>query len=74
MVSVGLTLMLAPVEPPVHVIVPVHPANVNVVSTPAQILGLLAEAVKFNTTAGLTVIVFSFDLGLSHVAVVQVAE
>ena len=49
--------MLAPVKPPVHVIVPVHPTNVNVVSTPAQILGLLAEAVKFNTIAGLTVIV-----------------
>ena len=74
MVSVGLTLILAPVKPPVHVIVPVHPANVKVVSAPAHILGLLAEAVKFNTTAGLTVIVFSFDLGLSQVFVVQVAE
>ena len=66
--------MLAPVKPPVHVIVPVHPAKVNVVSAPAQILGLLAEAVKFNTTAELTVIVFSFDFGLSHVFVEQVAE
>jgi hypothetical protein len=66
--------MLAPVKPPVHVIVPVHPANVNVVSVPTHILGLLAEAVKFNTTAGLTVIVFSFDLGLSQVLTVQVAE
>ena len=66
--------MLAVVKPLVHVIVPVHPTKVNVVSAPAQILGLLAEAVKFNTTAGLTVIVFSFDLGLSQVLVEQVAE
>ena len=66
--------MLAPVETPVHVIVPVHPTKVKVVSEPAQILGLLAEAVKFSTTAGLTVIVFSFDLGLSQVLVEQVAE
>ena len=66
--------MLAVVKPPVHVIVPVHPTKVNVVSAPAQILGLLAEAVKLSTTAGLTVIVFSFDLGLSQVLVEQVAE
>ena len=66
--------MLAPVNPPVQVIVPVHPDKVKVVSAPAQILGLLAEAVKFNTTDGLTVIVFSFDLGLSQVLTVQVAE
>jgi hypothetical protein len=66
--------MLAPVKPPVHVIVPLHPAKVNVVSVPAHIFELLAEAVKFNTTAGLTVIIFSFDFGLSQVFIVQVAE
>jgi hypothetical protein len=66
--------MLEPVKPPVHVIVPLHPVKVNVVSAPAQILGLLAEAVKFNTTDGLTVMGFSFDLGLSQVLVTQVAE
>jgi hypothetical protein len=59
--------MLAPVKPPVHVIVPVQPVKVKVDSEPEQILAGLAEAVKFKTTAGLTVIVFSFDLTLSHV-------
>jgi hypothetical protein len=67
--------MLAPVKPPVHVIVPVHPVKVKVVSEPEQTLAGLAEAVKFKTTAGLTVIVFSFDLTLSHVELVtQTAE
>lgn len=55
-------------------IVPVHPVKVKVVSDPAHICGLLAEATNFNTTAGLTRIVFSFDLGLSQVLTVHVAE
>ena len=66
--------MLAPDKPPVHVMVPVHPVNVKVVSEPVHIVGLLAEAVKFNTTVGLTVIVISFDLGLGQVPDVQTAE
>ena len=67
--------MLAPVKPPVHVIVPRHPVNVKVVSEPEQIFAGLAEAVKFKTTAGLTVIVFSFDLTLSQIEPVkQTAE
>ena len=66
--------MLGLVKPPVHVIIPVHPAKVKVVSAPTHIVALLAEAVKFNTTVGLTVTIFSFDLGLSQVPVVQVAE
>jgi hypothetical protein len=73
-VSVGLTLILAPVKPPVQLIIPEHPVKNRVVSTPAHIVGLLAEAVRFNTTAGLIVIVFSFDFALSQVFVVQVAE
>ena len=67
--------MLAPVKPPVHNTVPVHPAKVKVDSEPEQILAGLAEAVKFKTTAGLTVIVFSFDLTLSQLEpVTQTAE
>ena len=69
-VTVGFTLLIAPVKPPVHVTVPVQPVKVNVVSAPEQILAGLAEAVKFKTTAGLTVIVFSFDLTLSQVELV----
>ena len=66
--------MLAPVKPPVQVIVPVHPAKVKVVSIPAHTLALLAEATNFKATEELTIIVFSFDLGLSQVLVKQVAE
>jgi len=67
--------MLAPVKPPVHVIVPPEqPDNVKVVEEPAHTLGLLAVAVKFNTVGGLTVIVIWFELGLTQVPVVQVAE
>ena len=55
-------------------IVPVHPVNVKVVSEPTHMVGLLAEAVKFNTTFGLTVIITSFDLGLWQVPDVQTAE
>lgn len=69
-VVAGLTLTLSPFRPPVHVTVPVHPLSNKVVSAPEQILAGLAEAVKFKTTAGLTVIVFSFDLALSQVVLV----
>lgn len=62
---VGDTVIKLPVVPVFHVTVPSHPAAVNVTLSPAQMLGLEAEA-ALSLLFVLTVIFTVFEFGLKQ--------
>ena len=69
---VGRTTIDAPVRPFDHTIVPAQPIAFNRTESPAQTVSLLAVIVGLFGLPTITVI--SFDLPLSHVSVLQIAE